>query len=208
MIRREPCGPVRDQIGHIAGHVAELVDVTDDIHRSPERGLREPRHRRLAPRAAGRSTFEDCGPVARGRAEADLAIEEQHQQRPADCLVRREQVRRHVETNERPEAVNAQSDAFPPRNDAGRNWYGETSSPSSDDASGDAFAGDWLAAGVQQVSVSFFQDTGVDLTVFLRIATSFDFPGAAFDHPTIVPSGGRSWSSTSTRTAPSAPGSR
>ncbi|MCL4684883.1 PEP-CTERM sorting domain-containing protein [Myxococcota bacterium] len=59
----------------------------------------------------------------------------------------------------------------------------------SDDASGDAFVGDWLAAGVQQVSVFVRQETGVDLTVFLRVATAFNFPGAVFDNPTLVPSG-------------------
>lgn len=59
----------------------------------------------------------------------------------------------------------------------------------SNNASGDAFVGNWLTEGVQQVSVFFLQETGVDLTVFLRVASSFNFPGAVFDNPTIVASG-------------------
>ena len=59
----------------------------------------------------------------------------------------------------------------------------------SDNASGDAFVGNWLTAGVQQVSVFVYQDTGFDLTYFLRVATAFNFPGAVFDNPAIVPSG-------------------
>jgi hypothetical protein len=59
----------------------------------------------------------------------------------------------------------------------------------SDDASGDAFVGDWIAAGVQQISVLVYQETGFDLTFYLRVATSFNFPGAVFDNATIVPSG-------------------
>lgn len=59
----------------------------------------------------------------------------------------------------------------------------------SDNASGDAFVGDWLAEGVQQVSVFVLQETGVDLEFFLRIASAFNFPGAVFENPTTVESG-------------------
>lgn len=59
----------------------------------------------------------------------------------------------------------------------------------SDDASGDAFVGNWITEGVQQVSVFVLQETGVPLEFFLRVASSFNFPGAVFDNPTSVPSG-------------------
>jgi len=62
----------------------------------------------------------------------------------------------------------------------------------SDNPSGGAFIGDWLAGGVSEVSFFLRQDTGVDLTPFLRVATSFNFPGAVFQEPsnlTTVPSG-------------------
>lgn len=58
-----------------------------------------------------------------------------------------------------------------------------------DGASGGAFVGDWLAAGVTQVSAWVYQETGEELTYFLRVATAFNFPGAVFDSPTPVPSG-------------------
>lgn len=50
----------------------------------------------------------------------------------------------------------------------------------SDDASGDAFVGDWSAAGVAQVTAYVRHDASVDLTWILRVATSNNFPGAAF----------------------------
>ncbi|HEU4428000.1 MAG TPA: PEP-CTERM sorting domain-containing protein [Myxococcota bacterium] len=59
----------------------------------------------------------------------------------------------------------------------------------SDNASGDAFVGDWLAAGVASVSAWVYQDTGVDLTYFLRVATAFNFPGAVIANPQTVQSG-------------------
>jgi hypothetical protein len=58
-----------------------------------------------------------------------------------------------------------------------------------DNASGDAFVGDWLAAGVASVSAWVYQDTGVDLTYFLRVATAFNFPGAVIANTQTVQSG-------------------
>jgi len=57
----------------------------------------------------------------------------------------------------------------------------------SDDASGDAFVGDWLADGVGEVSVWVRHDTPEDLTFFLRVATSFNFPGAVIGSEQVVP---------------------
>lgn len=59
----------------------------------------------------------------------------------------------------------------------------------SDDASGGAFVGDWPAGGVQAVSAWVYQDTGVDLTFFLRVANAVNFPGAVLNADTAVPSG-------------------
>jgi hypothetical protein len=59
----------------------------------------------------------------------------------------------------------------------------------SDDASGDAFVGDWLTGGVTQVSAWVRHDTGEDLTFFLRIATGFNFPGAVIGSGQVVESG-------------------
>jgi hypothetical protein len=56
-------------------------------------------------------------------------------------------------------------------------------------ASGDAFVGDWLAGGVTVVTAWVKQDTGVDLTFFLRVAGSFNFPGAVVGNTGTVPSG-------------------
>jgi hypothetical protein len=58
-----------------------------------------------------------------------------------------------------------------------------------DDASGGAFVGDWVGGGVLAVSAWVYQDTGVDLTFFLRVATSFNFPGAVLNDEQSVPSG-------------------
>jgi hypothetical protein len=57
------------------------------------------------------------------------------------------------------------------------------------DASGDAFVGDWLAGGVTQASAWVFQDTGVSLNYFLRIASPFNNNGAVFINTTPVQSG-------------------
>jgi hypothetical protein len=56
-------------------------------------------------------------------------------------------------------------------------------------ASGDAFVGDWAAGGVVEASAWVYHDTGEDLTFFLRVATSFNFPGAVIGSTQTVPSG-------------------
>ena len=56
-------------------------------------------------------------------------------------------------------------------------------------ASGDAYVGDWVTGGVQLVTAWVKQDTGVDLTFFLRVAGSFNFPGAVVGNTGAVPSG-------------------
>lgn len=58
-----------------------------------------------------------------------------------------------------------------------------------DNASGDAFVGDWLADGVSTLTAWVRQDTGEDLTYFLRVATAFNFPGAVFAGTQTVSSG-------------------
>jgi len=61
----------------------------------------------------------------------------------------------------------------------------------SDNPSGGAFIGDWVAGGVTALSAFVRQDTGVDLEFFARVATSFNFPGAVLQNadPVVVPSG-------------------
>ena len=61
----------------------------------------------------------------------------------------------------------------------------------SDNPSGGAFIGDWVAGGVTALSAFVRQDTGVDLEFFSRVATSFNFPGAVLQNadPVVVPSG-------------------
>jgi hypothetical protein len=61
----------------------------------------------------------------------------------------------------------------------------------SNDASGSAFVGDWTPAGVLEVSAWVYQETGVDLTFYLRLTTPAGFPGAVFLNPTVVPT--NSW---------------
>jgi hypothetical protein len=56
----------------------------------------------------------------------------------------------------------------------------------SDDPSGDAFVGNWITAGVETISVWFYHEAPEALTPFLRIASSFNFPGAVFDATTAV----------------------
>ncbi len=58
------------------------------------------------------------------------------------------------------------------------------------DSSGDAFVGNWLTAGVGQVSAYFrYQETepGLELTPFVRIATSFNFPGFVIEASRPIP---------------------
>jgi hypothetical protein len=57
------------------------------------------------------------------------------------------------------------------------------------DASGDAFVGDWISAGVGGVRAWVRHDTGEDLTFFLRLSTPANFPGAVIDDDEAVPSG-------------------
>jgi hypothetical protein len=59
-----------------------------------------------------------------------------------------------------------------------------------DSASGLSFVGDWGAAGVTMVSAFVRHDAPVDLTWILRIATSANFPGAAFAPSTTTVSPG------------------
>lgn len=56
----------------------------------------------------------------------------------------------------------------------------------SDNASGDAFVGDWITAGVETISAWFYQETPVALTPFLRVASAFNFPGAVIAGTTLV----------------------
>jgi hypothetical protein len=57
----------------------------------------------------------------------------------------------------------------------------------SNGASGGAFTGNWTTGGVIQVSAWVYQETGVDLSFYLRITTPANFPGAAFINSTPVP---------------------
>ena len=59
----------------------------------------------------------------------------------------------------------------------------------SDNASGGAFVGDWLTEGVGAIQMSFRHDAPEPLTLYLRVATRFNFPGAVLDQPVAVPSG-------------------
>jgi hypothetical protein len=47
-----------------------------------------------------------------------------------------------------------------------------------DNASGDALVGNWLNGGVWQVSAWVYHETPENLNFFLRVASSFNFPGA------------------------------
>jgi hypothetical protein len=79
------------------------------------------------------------------------------------------------------------------------NWFGFSSpfgggpvifrAADADNASGDAFVGDWLTGGVHTISAWFYQETGETLTPFIRFATSFNFPGAVINDLTPIPSG-------------------
>lgn len=56
-------------------------------------------------------------------------------------------------------------------------------------SSGGAFGGDWLSAGVNELTAWVRHEAGVPLTFFLRLATAGNFPGATWDSPTLVESG-------------------
>ncbi len=57
------------------------------------------------------------------------------------------------------------------------------------DSSGDAFVGDWLAAGITLVSVDVRHDGGDDLGFFIRAARPANSPAAVFFSPLSVASG-------------------
>lgn len=79
------------------------------------------------------------------------------------------------------------------------NWFGFSNpfgggpvifrAADADNASGDAFVGDWLTGGVHTISAWFYQETGETLTPFIRFASSFNFPGAVINDLTPIPSG-------------------
>jgi hypothetical protein len=51
-----------------------------------------------------------------------------------------------------------------------------------DDASGDAYVGDWLAGGVGMVSAMVYHEAPVNLNFFVRVSTRFNFPGAVMQN--------------------------
>jgi hypothetical protein len=55
-----------------------------------------------------------------------------------------------------------------------------------DNASGLAFVGDWIAGGVQSVSIWVRQNTTETLGYFLRVAGTANFPGAVIGSTTLV----------------------
>jgi hypothetical protein len=54
------------------------------------------------------------------------------------------------------------------------------------DASGDAFVGNYLASGINQISFDFRHNAGQDLGIALRVATSFNFPAFAVELPAAI----------------------
>lgn len=76
------------------------------------------------------------------------------------------------------------------------NWFGFSNpfgggpvifrAAASDNASGGAFIGDWLAGGVTTISAWFYQETSETLTPFIRFASSFNFPGAVINSTTPI----------------------
>jgi hypothetical protein len=55
-----------------------------------------------------------------------------------------------------------------------------------DNASGLAFVGNWITGGVDSLSVWVRQNTTETLTYFLRVASTFNFPGAVIGSTTLV----------------------
>ena len=53
-------------------------------------------------------------------------------------------------------------------------------------ASGDAFVGDWISGGVGMVSAMVYHETPENLSFFLRVSTAFNFPGAVFQNTQTV----------------------
>jgi len=59
----------------------------------------------------------------------------------------------------------------------------------SDNPSGGAFLGDWLADGVAAVTAWFRHDAPEAITPFMRVATSFNFPGVSLNQTQAVEAG-------------------
>jgi len=55
-----------------------------------------------------------------------------------------------------------------------------------DNASGDAFVGNWISGGVGSLSVGVYPETTKDLRFFLRVAGTGGFPGAVVPSTTLV----------------------
>jgi hypothetical protein len=55
-----------------------------------------------------------------------------------------------------------------------------------DNASGDAFVGDWMAGSVVMVSAWVYQTTPENLNFFMRVANGFNFPGAVLTSGNVV----------------------
>lgn len=55
-----------------------------------------------------------------------------------------------------------------------------------DNASGDAFVGNYITGGVGMVSAMVYHETPENLNFFLRVANSFNFPGAVILNPQTV----------------------
>src|SRR5678815_1115164 len=73
----------------------------------------------------------------------------------------------------------------------------------SDNASGDAFVGNWITGGVHTVSAWVYQETGESLTYYMRVAAAANFPGGVFMNATTVAS--NTWTELSWTIDPSAP---
>ncbi|MBL9125487.1 MAG: PEP-CTERM sorting domain-containing protein [Planctomycetaceae bacterium] len=72
------------------------------------------------------------------------------------------------------------------------------------DASGDAFVGDWIAAGVGEYSFWFKHNAPAALAVGARWAKSANSPGMSFTYPTLIAPG--AWTLLSFELDPSIPG--
>jgi len=57
------------------------------------------------------------------------------------------------------------------------------------DSSGDAFVGNYLAGGINQISFDFRHNADIDLNVALRVAGSNNFPGMGIELPSFVAGG-------------------
>jgi hypothetical protein len=73
----------------------------------------------------------------------------------------------------------------------------------SNDASGDAFVGDWIASGVSTFSFDVRHDFDSPLTFFVRFASPFNFPGAVA--VPFTPMAGNTWTTLTLAIDPSSP---